>query len=492
MKQLLKKISTSLFVLALLTACNGKKNIHDASPKKLEIKSPIPQADIKFEEFEVDNSKEQIIKTKRGSTITIPAGSIVDKDAKAAGKVKLKYREFHDAVDILVSGIPMNYDAMGNSRNMQTAGMFEIRAEKAGEALSVAEGQKIDVKMASYETGTDYNFFQLDENGKGWQFIDYNSKIEANPEKEKLKKELAKKGPSLAFPLDDKYFVFDYWAILDIMFNDDYNVIMQNKDNPAVQSKIKKYGLMWLSSYCHDQINFKGVVLPASLFVWKKLSNNSFPAWLKDGKTDFCSLTAKGNNIYELNVEESNGKQIYKATIECIMPLNQLFKFSAEYWEKNYKDAMAKVEAEMERLKFEADVFRSMQISGFGIYNYDKLMGDDENIKVIANFDAEESLKKAQSNYTMEDVYYIPGDEKTLIKLPKSNWGKLNLVPTNKGRFISILPGQTLGIYAAEKYAQLNFEDLRKQDNPKLDFVLSKSEQKVASADDIRKILGFN
>ena len=249
---------------------------------------------------------------------------------------------------------------------------------------------------------------------------------------------------------------------------------------------------MWLSSYCHDQINFKGVLFPASLFVWKKLGNNSFPAWLKDGKTDYCSLTAKGNNIYELNVEESNGKQIYKATIECIMPLNQLFKFSPEYWEKNYKDAMAKVEAEMTRLKIEADVFRRMEISGFGIYNYDKLMSEEGNIKVIANFDAEEAVKKAENNFSMENVYYIPGDEKTIIKLPKSDWGKLNLVPTNKGRFVCILPGQTLGVYSAEKYAALNFENLRKQDNPKLDFVLSKTDQKIASTDDIRKVLGFN
>ena len=492
MKQLLKKISISVFVLTLLAACNGKKNIQNENVKKLEIKSPIPHADIKFEEFEVDNSKDQTIKSKRGSTITIPAGSIVDKDGKAAGNVKLKYREFHDAVDVLVSGIPMNYDENGKSRNMQTAGMFEIRAEKANEPLFVANDKKIDVKMTSYETGTDYDFFYLDENGKGWQLIDNNRKVEPNPEKEKLKKELAKKGASQAFPLDDKYFVFDYAAILDVMFNDDYNIIMKNKDNPAVQSKIKKYGLMWLSSYCHDQINFKGVLFPASLFVWKKLGNNSFPAWLKDGKTDYCSLTAKGNNIYELNVEESNGKQIYKATIECIMPLNQLFKFSPEYWEKNYKDAMAKVDAEMTRLKIEADVFRRMEISGFGIYNYDKLMGEEGNIKVIANFDAEEAVKKAENNFSMENVYYIPGDEKTIIKLPKSDWGKLNLVPTNKGRFVCILPGQTLGVYSAEKYAALNFENLRKQDNPKLDFVLSKTDQKIASTDDIRKVLGFN
>jgi hypothetical protein len=52
-----------------------------------------------------------------------------------------------------------------------------------------------------------------------------------NPNKEKLKKEIEKKAPALAFPLDDKYFAFNYNAILDVMFNDDYDLIYKNRKN---------------------------------------------------------------------------------------------------------------------------------------------------------------------------------------------------------------------------------------------------------------------
>jgi hypothetical protein len=491
MKKILKKISLGLLGLGLLAACNGPKSSNALVSKKLEIKSPIPELDIKFEEFELDNSKDQVLKTKRGSQIRIPAGAIVDKAGKSAGTVKIKYREFHDAVDIFLSGIPMDYNAQGTKRNMQTAGMFELKAEKSGEELQVANGKTIGVRMASYEPGTDYSVFYLDQKGKGWEFLDYNSQVEVNGEKEKLKKSIEGKGPSMPFPLDDKYFAFDYWAILDAMFNDDYYKIKDNEKNPAIAAKAKKYGLMWLSTRCNEIITFKGVHQPAALMVWKRISGNPFPAWMKDENRDYNTLTHKGGNIYELSVEDNAGSKTYKATIECIMPISALFKFAPEYWEKNYKDAMAKVEAEMERLKMEADVFRSFEVSGFGIYNYDKLMKEDEAVKIIANFMPDESIKKGNETYDMDMVYYVPGDNKTLIKFPKADWGKVNLVPGNKGRFITVLPGAALGVYAAEKYMALDFEALRKKDNPTVDFVLLKTMDKASSADDIRKVLNF-
>lgn len=491
MRKILKKISLALIAISLFAACKGTQNNKEPLSKKLEIKSPLPELDIQFEEFEIDNSKDQIIKTKRGSSIKIQANSIVNKDNEAAGTVKIKYREFHDAVDILVSGIPMDYNTQGIRRNMQTAGMFELRAEKGADVLSLAAGKTIDVRMVSYEAGNDYSFFHLDENGKGWEFIDYNSEVELNTEKVKLRKEIEKKAPSMPFPLDDKYFAFDYAAILDIMFGDDYNKIQTNKNNPAVLSKAKKYGLMWLSTSCREYINFKGVNHPAGLMVWKRISGNQFPAWVKDTNRDYCKLDHKGGNIYTMTIEEIGSEKTYVATIECIMPIAQLFKFTPEYWKKNYNDAMAKVESEMERLKSEADVFRSFEVAGFGIYNYDKLMKEDNAITLNANFKAEESVTKSVENYEMDLVYYVPEDNKTLIKLPKSVWENVVLIPGNKGRFISILPGATLGIYAAKKYMQLDFDKLKKTENPQMDFVLVKTMEKAGSVEDIRKVLGF-
>lgn len=491
MKEILKKISLVAIAFSFLTACSPKiKNI-EKKITKLEIKSPIPELNLVFEEFDIDNTKDEIIKTKMGSSIKIPANSIVDKEGNPVSNFKLKYREFHDAVDIFLSGIPMDYRSQGQKRNMQTAGMFEIRAFDGEKELFIADGKKVDVQMASFEAGTDYSFFHLDEYAKGWEFIDYNDRIEINANKEKLKKEIQKKAPSMPFPLDDKYFAFDYSAILDVVFNNDYYKIRENRDNPAISAKAKKYGLMWINSRSWENITFKGVDYPATMMVWKKIYGNRFPAWMKDGDKDHITLKLTGRDIYSLNVESNDGTKTYSATIECVMPIAQLFKFAPEYWKKNYQDAMAKVEKEMERLKMEADVYRSFEIAGFGIYNYDKLMKEDDAVKVIANFVPEEAVLKNNENYEMDVVYYVPGDNKTLIKLPKEDWGKLNLIPGDKGRFLSVLPGSAIGIYTAEKFMELNFEKLRKEDNPKLNFTLVQSTQKASSAEDIRNFLNF-
>jgi hypothetical protein len=92
------------------------------------------------------------------------------------------------------------------------------------------------------------------------------------------------------------------------------------------------------------------------------------------------------------------------------MPLSSLFKYSAEYWEKNYKDAMAKLDQEMAQLKLEADVYRSFSISQLGIYNYDKLMNEEENVKIIANFTGDEGLKKSEPNYSPTVVLLDDGN----------------------------------------------------------------------------------
>jgi len=491
MKKILKKISLGLLGISLLAACSGTKT-GDSVSNKLIIKAPIPELDIKFEAFDLDNSKEQVLKTRSGSQIRIPKDAIVGKDGNAVGgNIKIKYREFHDAVDIFLSGIPMDYNAQGEKRTMQTAGMFELRAEQNGELLQVASGKTIGVRMASFEAGNDYSFFHLDESGKGWEFLDNNYEIEVNVEKEKLKKSIQGKAPSMPFPLDDKYFSFDYSAILDVMFNDDYYKIRDNRENPAIADKARKYGLMWLNTRSEETIVYKGVTQPAAMMVWKRVSGAAFPAWMKDENRDHTTLSPKGGNLYNLSVEAHEGGKTYTAVIEAVMPISALFKFAPEYWEKNYKEAMAKVGSEMERLKKEADVFRSFEVSGFGIYNYDKLMKEENIVKIIANFMPDESIKKGNEIYNMDIVYCIPDDNKTVIKLPKEDWGKVNLLPGNRARFITVLPGAAIGVYTAEKYMALDFESLRKKDNPSVDFVLVKTIEKADAAGTLREALSF-
>lgn len=489
------QIGLLILCLGILTSCNNKKELKPkAEAVKLSIKSPLPKFDKQFQEFQIDNSRDTTIKLNNKGEIFIPKDAIVDENGKNLnGKINLKYREFHDGLDVMISGIPMDYHAQGRQRNMQTAGMFEIRAEQNGKQLGIDKNKKINVKMASFESGTDYSVFYLDQNGKGWEFLDYNYNVRVNADKEKKRKAIESKMKNVVV---SKYFVFDYMAILDVVFENDYNKISKNQNNPEFVSKSKKYGLGWFNCYVSNDIVYKGVTMPAALMVWKKLSGPNPPSWLNNKNlSQSAELTSKGNNRYEVKIEvydyekdKVDSSKIYKAIIECVMPIQSLFKFPPEYWNNNYAEAMKKVEEEMKLLKFEADVYRSFEISGFGIYNYDKLMKEDNAVEVMAKINPDQKFKSEIGNNEIKLVYYLSGDNKTCINYHKDSWDKMVIAKDPTARLVTIVNGK-IGVYGADKFKALNFAKI--QSKSSLDFVLSKPDIAINSPDDLRNLLNF-
>lgn len=473
------------FLLPLaLAACQSNNNnggITNAADTKVVIAPPIPALDIAFTKFEADAGTENQLKMPNGTLISIPANSLTDdKGNKVTGKIEVQYREMHDAADILLSGIPMNYEAQGKTRTMQTAGMFELRAYQNGQAINIAPDAAVSVKMASYETGSDYNFFYLDEN-KGWEFIDY-----VTPEANASKVQVKIKKPEMPFPLTKEYFCFDYMGILDVVFEKDLSQAYANQDNPAEGEKAKKYGLSWLKVPGHYYITFEGVKQPSSLLVWKRLSAAEFPAWFaKEQKYDSWQLEQKSGNVYTLTANSTDGKT-FSAQIQAVMPIKALFKFPPDYWEKNYEAGMEKMREEQKRLRLQADAFRSFEISGFGIYNYDKLMNEEDRVVVKAEFKAEQQNNEL---YEMDFVFYLPEDNKTVVKLPRRDWDKVALLPNNAARFLTILPNGGIGLYSAKQYQQIDFDALRQQPTPNYTFDLVKTIDKLESADQLKTVL---
>jgi hypothetical protein len=285
-------------------------------------------------------------------------------------------------------------------------------------------------------------------------------------------------------------------AILDVVFENDYNKISKNQNNPNFISKSKQYGLSWFNCYVSNDIVYKGVTMPAALMVWKKLSGPNPPSWLNNKNlSQSAELTSKGNNRYEVKIEvydfekdKVDSSKIYTAIIECVMPIQSLFKFPPEYWNNNYAEAMKKVEEEMKLLKFEADVYRSFEISGFGIYNYDKLMKEDNAVEVMAKISPDQKFKSEIGNNEIDLVYYLSGDNKTCINFHKSSWDKMVIAKDPTARLVTVVNGK-IGVYGADKFKALNFAKIKPKSS--LDFILSKPDVAVNSPDDLRKLLNF-
>jgi hypothetical protein len=130
---------------------------------------PIKGKDKNFSNYIIDANKTETITHSTGSKVTIPKGSMVDKNGNAvSGKVEIQYREFHDQVEILLSGIPMTYDSMNTTYTFESAGMVQIFGYQNGEEVFVNPNKPIKVEMQSRYEGTKYNLYELDTVQRNW------------------------------------------------------------------------------------------------------------------------------------------------------------------------------------------------------------------------------------------------------------------------------------------------------------------------------------
>jgi hypothetical protein len=147
-----------------------RKPRHSFSYRHPLIKKPIAGVDVasSFYTFRAENGLSFTYPS--GSRIFIPKNAFVDAFGETvAGDVTVSYREFRDAADILVSGIPMKYDSAGQTIDFESAGMFELAASAGTQEVFVAPGKNIDMQFAVTKTESSYNFYRLDEQ-KGWEY----------------------------------------------------------------------------------------------------------------------------------------------------------------------------------------------------------------------------------------------------------------------------------------------------------------------------------
>lgn len=113
-----------------------------------------------------------------GTRIIVPPMAFVDACGNpVAGNVDITYREFRDQLDVVLSGIPMDYDSGGVEGKFESAGMFDIEASQNGEEVFLAEDKQIDMKFAVTDTASDINFYRLDESS-GWQYLENTGHVE--------------------------------------------------------------------------------------------------------------------------------------------------------------------------------------------------------------------------------------------------------------------------------------------------------------------------
>ncbi|HWY10135.1 MAG TPA: hypothetical protein VN026_02360 [Bacteroidia bacterium] len=154
------------------------------------IDPPMPELNSNADNFIVDNTKDTTIVYRTGSIIHVPANVFKSKDGKEPkGKVKVSYREFHDQVDFIFSGIPMDYDSAGIKRPLESAGMFEVLAyENDSTPLLLKDRKTLTVSLLSENDENSFNVYYLDTVAKRWDFKEHETRVHKE-DLDKLSKE---------------------------------------------------------------------------------------------------------------------------------------------------------------------------------------------------------------------------------------------------------------------------------------------------------------
>jgi hypothetical protein len=98
-----------------------------------------------------------------GSTIIVP-----DNTFDCDKQIVIKYREFRDPYDMIIHNIPMHYND-GKRRQLESGGMFEIKAECNGIPIEPRQGKQIQVRYRCDKHIDGLETYKMNEDGRYWQ-----------------------------------------------------------------------------------------------------------------------------------------------------------------------------------------------------------------------------------------------------------------------------------------------------------------------------------
>jgi len=435
-------------VLYLLPVCNVVNH------KELSVDPPFEDVDVVFRDYEINSSKENFIEVANGTSIEIPKDAFVDaSNVPIVGDVAINYREFHDAAQILASGITMTYDSGGVRVNLQSAGMFEIRGFKDGKPVFIAKDKNIKVNMASFVEGDGYNFYKLDENKSNWQF----QGIVAAKINEKKKSRLERVAPIPGVPVKPEVFNEE-------QFQFDFAI------NYKLYPELREFhGIVWQyagNGYGKNPRNSK--------WIFNQNWSNILLTRTDQGSTYQIKLTNSKSQFTTIVKPAFKGKNLKKAL--AIFEKNMV----------NYENAIAARVQEENRVQQEADLIRSFQVSNFGIYNWDRQLKQENVITLAANFKFDNSVDPDVSNVT---VFLITGDGRSVVKYPNYAWQNFAFSPMVENKLIAVLPGNYIAYFTAEDFKAMDIARLKRRRDRTYTFHLKTSEKALVSMDELSTLI---
>jgi|GEM_PF-666697 len=392
-----------------------------------------------------------------GTTIEIPANIFVNEAGQpVTTPVEIKFREFHNAAQIIASGIPMTVRGPNGQEDwMQTAGMFEIEGRSEGKPVKIAPGQSVAVHLASQVSGN-YPVWYFDPAQGNWLEQGSNTP-KANPAAAPLVREVAalrsatarrpvppveydKSKPSLDFKLD----VREFPELRPLR-----NIVWQYA---GTDPKLDPANNRWINKTAWVEAKLES----------DKTSNRYLLTLVGDEKDYSIPVmpSLRGNDLEQA-----------KATYDKAVA--------------RYEENMKALENKEAILNEQAAFRRSLSVKGFGIYNYDLLLHRSDALAVVADFDFGDLPFEAKKLVT---VYLITGEGRTIIGLPFYNWSDFSYIPSKDNRLVAVLPGNRIATFSQQDFdnEEANLAAAR---NNRYVFKMKVEDAPITSEDDLQQRL---
>lgn len=428
-----------------------------ADPQGQQVAPPLENVDVPFQSFSVPSTSAQTLTLDNGSSIEVPAAAFVDKKGEPVNEpVEIRYREFHDAAEIIASGIPMSVETgHGKLEYMQTAGMFELKGYTANqEEVFIADGKEVVVNMASSVAG-DYDFWYFDPEAGNWE-SQATVGAQPNPQRAAAESELRKLTQQAARP-----------PVKPVLFDRSkpaLNFQLSYEDFPGLKDK---RGIVWQYAGTDEK---------------KDPANN---AWIFEKQWEDIKLEGDGlDGKYQLTLVEG--------ATEYSIPVYPSQK-GQDYEEAKaaYEKKLAAYQAVRETLKNRQAIanqkrnfLRSYKVNNFGIYNYDILYKMPDRMPLAADFDFE-GLDNQEMLKPMVTVYLITGDQRAIIPYGQSAWDRFSFDPKADNQLVAIIPGNRIATFSPEDFKE-QLPKIR-QSNGKYMFRMKVSDQPVESVADMQE-----
>ncbi|MFT5821795.1 MAG: hypothetical protein ACI8ZM_003051 [Crocinitomix sp.] len=388
-----------LLFLPILIACNGENavDITTVTTETSCIQPPLEGDFVNDVTFKIDPQIENNLETMNGSNFTIPANALVDAAGEpVTDEVEITFNQYHSIPDIITSGIPMSYDTLGESYTFESAGMFSLDGTCNDAPVFVKDGAEIAMNLAS-DLGEDepFNFYELDENQGDWTYEHSDSPIANNPRFER-----EKYMPLKPEPVSEDAFV------LDINFD------LSNYDELKVFS-----GIVWEYTGTDDS-----------------LDPRKNPIVVKNRWTDF-DLEPTNERAYEYYMTMKNKTSSFTTKCTAALDGEDLDVAMAEFEAK--KTEVAK---NMENIQ--KPYVRSVNISGFGTYNYDYIHRVEEPAELMADFD----FGSSNGDKAEALVVLVYPNDNYVVNYPSSQWSSFGVDTEAESKLIAILPGNIIAV----------------------------------------------